>query len=118
MEHGRTNPEEKARNIEADKLATDGIAMNEADAVMIKATRQRKTITALPQTKLVKIWISRQDLAAIDEAEQQQQLDEEEARIAEMQKAFEVKEGPKDPNLKRRKKKRLTKKKEEGLGSS
>jgi ribonuclease HI len=49
MEKGRTNPEEKARNIEADKLATDGIAMNEADAVMIKATRQRKTITALQQ---------------------------------------------------------------------
>ena len=44
---GRTSLEEKARNIAADKLATDGIAMNEADAVMVKAARQRKTITAM-----------------------------------------------------------------------
>ena len=70
MIKGRTSPEEKARNIAADKLATDGIAMNEADAVMVKAARRRKTITALQQTKLVKIWVNRQDLAAMDEAEQ------------------------------------------------
>ena len=61
--------------------------MNGADAVMVKVARQRKTITALQQTKLVTIWINRQDLAAMDEAEQLQ-LDEEAANIAEMQKAF------------------------------
>ena len=66
MIKGRTSPEEKARNIAADKLATEGIAMNEADAVMVKAARQRKTVTALQQTKLVKIWMNRQNLAAMD----------------------------------------------------
>ena len=94
MEKGRTSPEEKERNIAADKLATDGIDLNEADAVIIKAAKQRKTITALQQTKLVKIWLNRQDLAATDEAEQRQ-LDEEEASITEMQKAFEVRTTPK-----------------------
>ena len=95
MERGRTNPEEKERNIAADKLATEGIAMNEIDEVMVKTARQRKTITALQQTKLVKMWMNRQDLAAMDEADQQQ-WDEEAANIAEMQKAFETKEPPKD----------------------
>ena len=56
---GKTSLEEKERNGEADRLATEGKALNEMDAVMVKATRQRKTITALQQTKLVKIWLSR-----------------------------------------------------------
>ena len=98
MLKGRTSLEEKARNIVADKLATDEIAMKEADVVMVKAARQRKTITALQQTKLVKIWINRQDLAAMDEAEQQQ-LDEEAATIVEMQEAFKQKECPNNPPL-------------------
>ena len=96
MEKGRTSPEEKERNIAADELATKGIAMNEMDAIMIKAAKQRKIMTALQQTKLVKIWINRQDLAAMDEAEKLQ-LDEEAAAIAEMQKAFELKESPTEP---------------------
>ena len=94
---GKTSHEEKARNIAANKLATEGIAMNQRDAIMVKAARQRKTLTALQQTNLVKIWLNRQDLAAIDQAEQQQQqLDEEAAAIAEMQEAFEEKKGPRN----------------------
>ena len=96
FERGRTNHEENERNIQADELATEGKKMNEVDAVMVKTARQRKTATALQQTKLVKIWLNRQNLAAMDEAEQMQ-LDEEEASIAEMQKAFEMKEIPQDP---------------------
>ena len=79
--------------------------MNEMDAIMVKAARQRKTPTALQHTKLVKIWLNRQDLAAMGQAEQQQ-LDEEAAAIAEMQEAFEEKEGPKTCKLKQKKKKR------------
>ena len=94
---GRSSHQEKVRNIDADKVATEGITMNEVDAVMVKAARQRKTIIALQQTKLVKIWLKRPGLAAMDQAEQQQ-LDEEEAAIAEMQEAFKEKEGqPKQP---------------------
>ena len=54
--------------------------MNEVDAIMVTAARQRRTITALQQTKLVKIWMHRQDLEAVDQPEQQQ-LDEEAAAI-------------------------------------
>ena len=71
MENGRTTPEEKERNIEADKLASEGIAMNEVDAIMVKTARQRRTITALQQTKLVKMWINRQELAATENHEMQ-----------------------------------------------
>ena len=53
--NGKASKEEKCRNEEADKLATRGIAMNEVDGIMVKATRQRKTVTALQQTKLVKM---------------------------------------------------------------
>ena len=88
---GKTSKEEKARNEEADELATKGKAMNEVNGTMVKAARQRKTITALQQTKLVKMWMNRQDLAACDQAEQQQ-LDDEAEAIAEMQAAFSVKE--------------------------
>ena len=63
--------------------------MNDTDAIMVKAARQRKTLTALQQTKLVKIWLNRQELAALGQAEQQ--LDEEAAAITEMQEAFNKK---------------------------
>jgi hypothetical protein len=96
FEKGKTSPKENERNIEADKLATEGKRMNGINAVMVKTARQRKTIAALQQPKLVKMWLNRQDLAAMDEAEMMQ-LNEEEASIAEMQKAFEAKETPKDP---------------------
>lgn len=66
---GKTSHEEKAGNIEADKLATAGIAMNNVDGTMVKADRQRKSVTALQQTKLVKMWFNRQELAALDQAE-------------------------------------------------
>ena len=88
---GKTSKEEKARNEGADDLATKGKAMNEVNGTMVKAARQRKTITALQQTKLVKMWMNRQELAACDQAEQQQ-LDDEAEAIAEMQAAFSAKE--------------------------
>ena len=75
----------------ADKLATEGIASNQGDGVMIKAAKQRRTVTALQQTKLVKMWLNRQDLAALDLAEKQH-LDEEAEAIAEMQEAFKKEE--------------------------
>ena len=52
----------------------------------------KQTVAALQQTKLVKIWLNRQELTALDLAEQQQQLDEEAQVIAEMQEAFKEKE--------------------------
>ena len=58
---------------------------------MIKFAKQRKTVTALQQTKLVKMWLNRQDLAARDLVEQQQ-LGEEAEAIAEMQEAFKKEE--------------------------
>jgi hypothetical protein len=88
---GKASHEERSRNGEADKLATKGIASNKVDGVMVKAAKQRKTIAALQQTKLVKIWLNRQELTALDLAEQQQ-LDEEAQAIAEMQEAFKEKE--------------------------
>ena len=65
--------------------------MNEVDGIMVKAARQRKTATALQQTKLVKMWANRQDLVALDQAEQQQ-LDEEAEAISEMQAAFSTRD--------------------------
>ena len=90
---GKTSHGEKARNIEADKLATAGIAMKNADGTMVKAARQRKTVAALQQTKLVKMWLNRPELAALDQAEQQQ-LDEEAEEITEMQEAFKEARSP------------------------
>ena len=92
---GKASQEERSRNQEADKLATQGIAMNAIDGVMVKAAKQRKTVAALQQTKLVKMWLNRQELAALDLAEQQQ-LDEEAQAIEEMQEAFNPK-GREDP---------------------
>ena len=88
---GKASQEEECRNGEADKLATQGIASSNINGIMVKAARQRKTVTALQQTKLVEIWLNRQELAAIDMAEQQQ-LDEEAEAIAEMQYAFKMEE--------------------------
>ena len=56
---------------------------------MIKVARQAKLITALQQTKLVKIWLRRQELVAQDR-QQQEELDEEAAAIAELEAEFEV----------------------------
>ena len=88
---GKASQEERSRKGEADNLATKGIASNNIDGVIVKAAKQRKTVAALQQTKLVKMWLNRQELAALDLAEQQQH-DEEAQVIAEMQKAFKEKE--------------------------
>ena len=58
--------------------------MNNVDGIMVKAARQRRTMTALQQTKLVKIWLNRQELRPLDQ-EEQQSLDEEAAAIAKME---------------------------------
>ena len=88
---GKARQEERSRNGEADKLATQWFASNSIDCVMVKAAKQRKTVAALQQTKLVKMWLNRQEVTALDLAEQQQ-LDEEAQVIAEMQEAFKEKE--------------------------
>ena len=63
--------------------------MKNVDGIMVKAARQRKTVTALQQTKLGNMWLNLQDLAALDQAEQQQ-LDEETEAIAERERLFNV----------------------------
>ena len=52
-------------------------------------------MTALQQTTLVNMWFNRQNLVALDQAEQQQ-LGEEAEAIAEMQETFKkaVQKGP------------------------
>lgn len=88
---GKASQEEKRRNGAADRLATAGIAQNDIDGVMIKAAKQRTTVTALQQTKLVKMRLNRQELTALDQAEEQQ-LNEDAQLIEEMQQAFNPKE--------------------------
>ena len=73
--------------------------MNEADAEMVKVAKQRKVLAALHQTRLVKIWLNRQELAACDQAEQQQ-MDEEAAAIGEMEEAFQGKVKAQEPSSK------------------
>ena len=90
IEKGKSSEEERSRNIAADELASKGIKMNEVSNVMIKSAKQRKIVAALQQTKLVKMWLNRQELAISDQAEQKQ-IDEEAATIAEMEAAFEGK---------------------------
>ena len=64
----------------------------------------------------MKIWMNRQDLAAMDEAEQQQ-LDEEAATIAEMQKAFEQIDPPPKTHYQSWRKRKASTKTDEGPGS-
>ena len=70
--------------------------MNEADGDIMKAAKQRKMLAALHQTRLVKMWLNRQELAACDQAEQQQ-MDEEAAAINEMEEVFKGKEKTQEP---------------------
>lgn len=90
---GKTNHEELARNKAVGKLATEGIAMNKIDGIMVKAARQRKTIAALQQTMLVKFLLNQQELMAWDRQEQQL-LDEEAEAIAEMEGEFKEQQQP------------------------
>ena len=91
---GKTNQEDKIRNIAVDKLASEGIKMNEADGDIVNVAKQRKISAALHQIRLVKMWRNRQELAACDQAEQHQ-MDEEAAAIVEMEEVIKGKE--KDP---------------------
>lgn len=58
---------------------------------MVKAAKQRKTITALQQTEFVKIWLNRQELTTLDQQEQKQ-LDEEAEALAEMEGGYRQRE--------------------------
>lgn len=90
---GQTDAVELARNRAADKLATAGIAMNDVDGIMLKAARQRKLIAAIQQTMLVKMWLNRQELQALDEQEQKA-IDDEAEAIAEMEGLFNQQQHP------------------------
>ena len=70
-----------------DELAIEGIDSNNVDRVLIKAARQRKTVAARQQTKLVTIWLNRQELQVADKLEPAA-LDEEAAAVAELEAEF------------------------------